>query len=51
MNVPLVYGKNNSIDLAESAQLHLPRQQIAELTAILMDLSADKTEATDRWVM
>lgn len=35
MHVPLVYGKNNSIDLAETAQLHFPRQQIAELTAIL----------------
>lgn len=51
MHVPLVYGKNNSIDLAKTAQLHFPRQQIAELTAILMDLSTDETGATDRWVV
>ncbi|MGH3875202.1 MAG: hypothetical protein ACRDSR_27515 [Pseudonocardiaceae bacterium] len=51
MYVPLVYGRNNSIDLAEAAQLYFPREQVAELTAILTDLSADGTGATDRWVV
>jgi hypothetical protein len=37
-------------DVGESAAGSL-RQQIAELTAILMDLSADETDATDLWAM
>jgi hypothetical protein len=51
MHVPLAYGKTDSIDLAEVAQLHFPREQIAELTAILTDLSAGEMGVTDRWVV
>lgn len=39
MHVPLVYGEGDVIGLAEAAQLYFPREQIAELTASLVDLS------------
>lgn len=38
MHVPLVHSESNGIDLAEAAQLHLPRAQVAELTDVLTDL-------------
>ncbi|MDQ3765310.1 MAG: hypothetical protein M3460_28700 [Actinomycetota bacterium] len=35
MHVPLVYERTSGIGLANAAQIHFPREQIAELTAIL----------------
>lgn len=35
MHVPFRYEKNSGIGLADSAQIYLPRKQIAELTIIL----------------
>jgi hypothetical protein len=40
----------DSCPLSEDAQLHFPRQQIAELIDTLMDLSADETGGTNRRV-
>lgn len=39
MHVPLAHSESNRIDLAEAAQLHFPRGQVAELTDVLTGLS------------
>ncbi|MGQ0778564.1 MAG: hypothetical protein ACT4NY_29825 [Pseudonocardiales bacterium] len=35
MHIPLVYNGTNCIDLANTAQIYFPREQIPELTAVL----------------
>jgi hypothetical protein len=38
MHVPLIFNEQSRIDLAETAQIHFPRQQIHALTSVLENM-------------
>jgi hypothetical protein len=38
MHVPLIFNEQSRIDLAETAQIHFPRQQIHALTSVLKNM-------------